>query len=142
MLARMRYLSFSIVGALLAVAVWYGVAHHHTASMHRLPATMEEFKQRPGGTVTVQAGEFLIGLAKEGKLPGFSSGEHGAMQSGAPDTVAETYPVTRAVHFSKDGDTSDYLYLVVRESQDAPWKLLKGARMDAGGHVIQEYVVP
>lgn len=138
----MRYLSLGVFAVLVATAVWYKVAHRQTAPPSRLPATVEEFKQRAGGTFTVEAGDFLIGLAKDGKLPGFAAGQHGSMQAGAPDSPADPYPVTRAVHFSKDGDTSDYFYIVVRESQDAPWKLLKAARMAPDGHLIQEYAIP
>lgn len=127
---------------LLATGLWFGRAHHRVSPPNRLPATTQEFNRRPDAAFTVEAGEFLIGLAKNGKLPGFSAGEHGKIQAGAPEAASESYPVTRAVHLSKDGDTSDYFYVVVRDSQDAPWRLLKAVRMRADGQVSQEYVIP
>ncbi len=139
----MKYLGLSVAAVLLAAALWHGSAHHHAAPVNnRVPATVEELKRRPDVPFTVEAGEFLIGLAKNGKLPGFSASDHGRMQAGAPEAASESYPVTRAVHFSKDGDTSDYFYVVVRDSEGAQWRLLKAARMSSNGQIIQEYGVP
>ena len=111
---------------------------------------MEEFEERPGGAFTVEAGEFLIELAKASKLPGFAASEHGTMHAGILDGNAETpadgapeaYPVSRAIHFQKDGDPSNYFYIVVRKSQHDSWRLQKAWRADADGNVVQTYEVP
>lgn len=139
----MKYFALIALAVLLAVAVWY--ARHRggdVAAQNQPTTTLQDFKRRPDGAFTADAGEFLMGLAKDGKLPGFAQGEHGNMQIGAPEAAVESYPVTRAAHFSKDGDTSDYLYVVVRDSERAPWRLLKAARMTADGQVIQEFTIP
>lgn len=116
----------------------------------KAPATIEEFKQAPGGRLTVASGEFLMGLAKEGKLPGFSAGEHGTMHAGDVDAKADTpsgavpepYPVSRVIHLQKQGDAADYLYVVVLESEGGPWKLQRAWRTDAGGQIVETYPVP
>jgi len=114
-----------------------------------VPTTIEEFKQRPGGASTVEAGDFLLGLAKDGKLPGFVAGEHGTMHAAILDANANTpsgagpeaYPVSRVLHFNKAGDTSDYFYVVVCPSQASPWKLRDARRADADGRVVEKYPV-
>ncbi|HEV2391505.1 MAG TPA: hypothetical protein VG146_03985 [Verrucomicrobiae bacterium] len=146
----MKVVGFGVAMLLVAAAIWYTVAHRRAPPVPKVPATMEEFKQWPGASLTAQAGEFLIGLARAGKLPGFSAGEHGTMHAGIVDAhgstvsgaASEPYPVSRSVHFQKEGDTSDYFYVVVRESQSAPWKLQKAWRTDGEGRVIQNYAVP
>jgi hypothetical protein len=86
----MKRLGLSALALLLAAVVWYAVAHHHSAVAGKLPRTLEEFKQRPGGGPTVDAGDFLIGLAKRGKLPGFSADEHGTMHAAVMDANGHT----------------------------------------------------
>jgi hypothetical protein len=110
---------------------------------------MEQFGQRPGGGFTAEAGEFLIELVKAGKLPGFAPGEHGTMQAGILDANANTpsgaarepYPLSRGIHFQKDGNSSDYFYIVVRETKGGALKLKKAWRTDAGGHIGEYYSV-
>ena len=115
----------------------------------KLPAILEEFKEVPGGAVTVDAADFLVGLAKEGLLPGFAKGEHGTVQAGnfepAQDlpasALSQTNQVLRCVHFSKDGDDSDYFYLVARASNGAPWKVTKAWRAAPDGRVLERFPV-
>jgi hypothetical protein len=146
----MRRLAYFFLVLLLAGAVWYGVMHRRSPSADKVPTTMEEFKRRPGGKLTVEAGEFLLGLAKEGKLPGFSAGEHGTMHAGILDAkanppsgaVPEPDPVSRVIHFQKQGNAADYFYVVVLESDGVPWKLQRAWRTNADGHVVETYPVP
>jgi len=146
----MKRLAYIAVVLALATLAWYVIAHRRAQAANQLPRTLKEFKQRPGGGVTVEAGDFLIALAKEGKLPGFSAGEHGTMHAGIVDGNAnaasagtqEAYPVSRGIHFSKEGDTSDYFYVVACESPGSPWKLKKAWRMDAGGRLVENYPIP
>ncbi len=146
----MRRLPYIFLALLLAGAVWYGVMRHRHPPADKAPVTMENFMQVPGGKLTVQAGEFLMGLAKEGKLPGFSAGEHGTMHAGIVDAKANTpsragpepYPVSRVINFQKQGNSSVYFYLVVLESDGGHWKLQRAWRADADGHVVEAYPVP
>ncbi len=146
----MRRIVFIAAILALAAGIWYVFGHRRPSVQEKLPATMEEFKQRPGGAFTAEAGEFLIGLAKQGKLPGFAAGEHGTMHAGMVDArgnrpssnTAETYPVSRAIHFSKEGDEADYFYVVVRESPGSTWKLRQACRMDDNGRILENYPVP
>jgi hypothetical protein len=86
----MKRLAYFFLFLLLAGAVWHGVAHRRSPPADRVPTTMEEFKQRPGGKSTAEAGEFLQALAKKGKLPGFRAGEHGTMHAGILDANSNT----------------------------------------------------
>lgn len=150
----MKGIAYLAVIVMLGLGVWYAMRPHgdvdQAAPAEKLPTSVEEFKQRPGGASTVDAGEFLISLAKEGKLPGFSKGEHGSMHVGNFDanptsssrTSAEKYPISRAIHLSKDGDTSDYFYVVKRESAGSGWNLQKAWRQDAEGRLMEDYPIP
>ncbi len=145
----MKPLAWIWLAILLAVAlVWYGTRHRHTGPKVRAPLTIEQFKQVPGANATVQAGEFLLTLAKEGKLPGIAQGEHGTMHAGIVDANAnspsgpEPYPVSRVIHFSKQNDDSDYFYVVVIESNGAPCKLQRAWRANPQGQVIESYSIP
>lgn len=137
--------AYLLVGLLLLAALWYGVNHQRAQPTEKLPTTIDEFRQIPGGAVTVQAGEFLLTLANEGKLPGFNQGEHGTMHAGIVDGNANTpsgseqYPVSRVIHFSKRGNDSEYFYAVVLESNGGPWKLQRAWRTDPQGQLIENY---
>lgn len=114
----------------------------------KLPSSLAEFKQMNGGAATVDAGEFVIGLAKEGKLPGFAKGEHGSIQAGIVDgsgkvpSGVQAYPISRGIHVSKEGDDADYFYVVVLETNGASWKLQKAWRDAADGRRLSTYAVP
>ncbi len=133
---------------LLVGAAWYGVSHRRAEVSARTPTTVKEFKQLPAGKMTAEAGEYLLGLAKAGQLPGFSKGEHGAMQAGTPDarentpSEPEPFPVSRVIHFSKTGDDSDYFYAVLLQSNGGSWKLQRAWRADPQGRVRQNYPIP
>ena len=147
----MRRFRLLLLIVLLAAAVWLALAHHRCPpSGDKLPATLDEFKQAAGGASTVDAGEFLLSLAKQGKLPGFAPGEHGVMRAGIVDgqgnipaaAAPGSYPISRGITFSKDGDTSVYFYTVVQASNHAPWQLQKAWRTDADGKVVENYPIP
>ncbi len=147
----MKRFGLLLLIVLLVAAVWLGLAHHRRApSGDKLPATLGQFKQVAGGASTVDAGEFLLSLAKQGKLPGFTPGEHGVMRAGIVDgtgnipsaAASESYPISRGITFSKSGDTSVYFYTVVQASNHAPWQLQKAWRTDADGKVVETYPVP
>jgi hypothetical protein len=143
----MKHLAYTILILLVAWLVWYAIARYHSTAADNVPKSMEEFRQRSGGLFTAEAGAYLMELAKAGKLPGFALGEHGTMHAGILDANANTpsgsepYPLSRGIQFQKDGDTSGYFYIVVRESQGSPLRLQKAWRMDAEGHVVENYSV-
>ena len=71
----MKRLIFLAVAVALGATVWCGFLRHapHAGG---LPATVNDFKQMPGGAVTMDAGEYVISRLKEGGLPGFSKDDH------------------------------------------------------------------
>ncbi len=143
---RLAYISLAIL--LLVVLTWYAAHNRRTQPTGQPPTTMDQFKQVPGANATVQAGEFLLTLAKEGNLPGIAQGEHGTMHAGIVDANANTpsgpepYPISRVIHFSKQGDDSDYFYAVVIESNGAPCQLQRAWRTNPQGQVVESYPVP
>lgn len=145
----MKRLAWIFVPILLLVALaWYAAQNRRSQPAGQPPTTMDQFKQIPGATATVQAGEFLLTLAKEGKLPGIAQGEHGTMHAGIVDAHANTpsgqepFPISRVIHFSKQDDDSDYFYAVVIESNGAPCKLQRAWRTNPQGQVVENYLVP
>jgi hypothetical protein len=128
----------------VALAVGYGVMRRRPPGDH-LPASLDEFRRQPGGEATVDAGEFLIALAKSGQLPGFKAGEHGSMAAPnlAPlDKEHGAYPISRVVVFHKEGDDSEYHHIVEHESKGGAWKLRAAWRADESGRTVEEYPVP
>ncbi len=145
----MKPLAYVCLAALLVVALlWYRARHRQAQAASQLPTTMQQFKQVPGASATVEAGEFLLSLAREGKLPGIPPGEHETMHAGIVDANGnapsrqEPYPVSRVIHFSKPGDDSDYFYTVVIESSGAPCKVQRAWRTNPQGQVAENYPVP
>jgi len=139
----MKTLLYSTLMVLAVVALWYGFGRRQPDPA-RLPANMEEFKQRGGGAFTVQAGEYLIDRAKQGHLPGFSEGEHGVMIAPNFDPAqveSKTNPESRIVCFRKEGDSSEYYYIVVRIPQDGTLRLEKAWRANPSGQIVEEYRV-
>jgi hypothetical protein len=126
---------------IVCIGLWLGVLRHKSPGSPqttKLP-TMEEFKKRPGGELTVSAGNFLVQLKKQGGVPGFTSEEVGVMRY-ADGFEGNTYPVSRTFHIQKD-DSSDYHYTVVRDSESSPWHLQKGWRTDGEGKTIENYPI-
>jgi len=91
-----------------------------------------------------EAAEFLENLGKNGRLPGFSKDEVSEISPGTSDweCLSEAYPGSRTFTCTKKDDPSAYHYIVVRESNDVPWKLQRAWRTGPDGRVIEEYPLP
>lgn len=81
-----------------------------------------------------EAVEFLRTLKKEGRQPGWSKKDKGAV-------TLEGYSNSVTVAISKNGDSSLYHYSVSQQSKDGPWKLQRAWRTDQKGRVTEEYSV-
>lgn len=83
--------------------------------------------------------KFFHGLKSEGRLPGWSKGEtttfDGAFHFQPPDSA--TFEGEK-----RDDPSSIYHYIIIRTSQDSPWKLQKAWRTDSTGKVLEEYPIP
>ncbi len=145
----MKSYAYGLLILVAAATAWYVWRTNPTAAP-KPPTSLDEFKRQPGGAYTVDAGDFLLSLVKQGKLPGFAAGDHGSMHAGIIDgngntpqeTAPEHFPVSRTVVFSKRGDTSAYFYIVERASAGSPWQLKKAWRIDAEGRIAEQYPVP
>jgi hypothetical protein len=85
---------------------------------------------------------YLEGLAKLGRLPGWSKTD----QPAHTETAVQfhfSYPHMVTVDdLRKIGDPSLYHYRVTRASRTEPWKVVKAWRTNAEGQPIQEYSHP
>ena len=90
-----------------------------------------------------EAGNFLWNLNAAGQLPGILKNEIAEMSVWMPHTEnQEVHPISTTFVATKKGDALRYLYTVVQNSKDSPWKLQKAWRADSNGHIVGEYPVP
>lgn len=81
---------------------------------------------------------FLKGLKKKGRLPGWSKDDNDK-----PSGVKVNYTVNSAtVEARKNNDPSTYHYIVIRASEKRPWKLQKAWRTDQTGRKLEKYPIP
>jgi hypothetical protein len=84
--------------------------------------------------------QFLKGLARQGRLPGWSAGDQPA-QTETTIRFHFSYPhIVTVDDLKKKGDSSLYHYRVTRESASSPWKLVRAWRTNAKGTVIARYL--
>ena len=81
---------------------------------------------------------FLKGLKKKGRLPGWSKDDNDK-----PSGVKINYTANSAtVEAQKIDDSSIYHYIVIRASEKRPWKLQKAWRTDQTGRNLEKYPIP
>ena len=107
-------------------------------------------KQKPGGRLYMEAGEFLKNLKKKGQLPGWLKNDTGYAKIWLDPDLAtewermiqpEDFPVAQTLTISKKGDTSIYNYTIVKSSPDAPWQLQRAWKSAPNGHILKDYAV-
>ena len=86
--------------------------------------------------------EFLKSLKANGRVPGWSKGEKGAIHTALRFNYYDLYPLSSTLDAQKNGDSSVYHYTVTRAAENGPWKLEKAWRTDQDNHTIEEYPVP
>lgn len=88
----------------------------------------------------LSAVQFLKGLARQGRLPGWTAADQMA-QADNDIQFHFSYPhIVTVDDFRKKGDPGLYHYRVTRASANGPWKLVKAWRTDAGGNLVQKYL--
>lgn len=99
-------------------------------------------RQTPGGTLTLEALDFLKRQVAKGELPGFAKneklalyqGEDGSLSFALPaDSQPEIFPAFRLIYGYKAGgktgsDQTTYHYVVVRHSEDSAWRVERAWR--------------
>ncbi len=106
-------------------------------------------KKRPGGPLTLDAGNFVHQLAEQNKLPGVTEAERKrksfALSVDPADFLRETeskkLPTTRKLIGSYDQGETKYYYAVFRASEEKPWVLQRAWRAGADGQILEEYQV-
>jgi len=107
-------------------------------------------KQKPGGRLFLDAGEFLQNVKRQGQLPGWLKNDTGEAKIWLdPDVAFEwehtiqpgDYPLTQTLTVFKKGDTAMYSYTVVKPSPDAPWQLQRAWKAAPNGHILKDYPI-
>jgi hypothetical protein len=106
-------------------------------------------KKRPGGPLTLDAGNFVHKLAEQNKLPGVTEterkGKSFTLSIDPLDFLRETesnkLPTTRKLIGSYDEGETKFCYVVFRASENKPWILQRAWRAGADGHVLEEYQI-
>ncbi|HEY0454954.1 MAG TPA: basic secretory protein-like protein [Verrucomicrobiae bacterium] len=114
---------------------------------------MAFLKKKPGGALTLAAGEYLHGLFEKDKLPGFArkdakkpAGENRftlGLEANELLRAAESdaLPATRCFYGQVNKEQTKLYYVVVRESKDSSWRLQKAWRGDGKGQIVEEFSV-
>jgi hypothetical protein len=90
-------------------------------------------------TQALSAVQFLKGLARQGRLPGWSTADQLA-QTDAAIQFQFSYPdIVTVDDFRKRGDPSLYHYRLTRPSDHGAWKMVKAWRSDARGNLLEKY---
>src|SRR5262245_29240228 len=91
--------------------------------------------------VTLQitsAGDFLIEMRDQGRLPGISKDEHGKITSEALPFAGRTeYPISITFRLTKNDGPFIYHYSVVRHSEQDRWQLKRAWRSDSDGRTVE-----
>jgi len=106
-------------------------------------------KKKPGGALTLDAGQFLATLIVQNKLPGVTKAVRmGKSFSLALDPVdllngseSADFPATRKWFGQYNDESEKNYYIVFRASQERPWKLQRAWRATRDGHLIQNFEI-
>ena len=92
-------------------------------------------------TEAVSAGDYVLQLHQQGRLPGDTKDAHGKITCYlTPSDLQEvSYPLSRTFRVVETGATNNYT--VVRLAKDSSWQLQRAWQTDSEGHVIQEWPV-
>ncbi|HTV39119.1 MAG TPA: hypothetical protein VMF08_00980 [Candidatus Sulfotelmatobacter sp.] len=94
----------------------------------------------PSLFATEEAAKYLLGLKRNGQLPGWTVNDVGEQDT--PDVQITHYPVSLTFNSRKESlPPSFYHYVVVRNLPEGPWKLSKAWQSDVEGHLIRNYSV-
>jgi hypothetical protein len=86
-------------------------------------------------------------LHEQGRLPGDSKDEHGTVTSDTVQSVISNnavvmfYPASRTFHLIHIDETAMNSYTLVKQTEDAEWKLQKAWQTVSNGQIIQEWPV-
>ncbi len=91
------------------------------------------------GELLKEAGLYASNLKANGKLPGYSSHEHGRLITSALWKSGHvSYPAAVSVRAWKEGDETTYCYELEKDTPDSSWHLTKADHLDRNGKVIEE----
>ena len=94
----------------------------------------------PKAKLLEDAGTYVSELKAQNRLPGFTSTEHSRLIASTPwkGGGEVSYPASVTVRVWKQGDDSTYYYALVKDTQEAPWRLAEATRCDKNDKVIEQ----
>lgn len=96
-----------------------------------------------GTSVFLDARNFLSELKKTNGLPGWpKEDKRPGWIRPLGNPLCPSFPAALTMSLQKEGDPSNYNYLVAEQSTDAGWKLRRAWKADPNGKVLAEYAVP
>jgi hypothetical protein len=100
---------------------------------------------RQGGMARMSKGaQFLVGLARNGRLPGLSANEHGQLRLDKPPEMSAKGPYffSEELHVIAEGSPPrHYRYVVVQTYSNSDFQVQRAWRADPSGKVIETYPV-
>ena len=110
----------------------------------RQQAAFQETIKQIGPAKMAEAGQFFVGLARNGRLPGLSGNAHGSMRMEKMPVISPNGPyfLSGEVHLiTSDSPPKNYYYVVVQTYSNGGFQLQKAWRADASGKVLEEYPI-
>lgn len=106
-------------------------------------------EKKPGGVLTLDAARFLRAQFNENKLPGVTeaerNGRHFGLNMDPMDLLygrnSTNFLARRKLCGRFDKETNRLNYVVIRPSQNDPWRLEKAWRADDRGTVLEEFKI-
>ena len=78
-------------------------------------------------------------LKEAGQLPGFAPNDHGNLRTqGLPAGQRVGYPLSLAIHATRENDASRYIYTFGKKSAASKWRLTEALRVSREGE--REYL--
>lgn len=116
-----------------------GLLYGCSTSNSRLIA---DAKKSPAVKETTEAGDFLLALHEQSKLPGDTKDMHGKVESDVVplsevQSKEEVFPISRTFHVAITGEPFTNNYTVIKLSKGSPWQLQRAWRIASDGHITE-----
>ena len=108
------------------------------SNSHLLPVA----KDSSAAIEAAQAGNFLLAMHQQGKLPGVSKDMHGRITSdmvprSEVQSNQDVYPISKTFHVTIRGESFTNNYTVVKLTKNSSWQLQRAWRIDPDGRITE-----
>lgn len=102
---------------------------------------LADAKKSPAAKETIEAGDFLVALHEQSKLPGDTKDMHGRVESVIPlseiQSGQEVFPISRTFHVAITGELFTNNYTVIKQSKGSAWQLQRAWRIGSDGRITE-----